>query len=291
MNLVGKILTVLILVMSLVFMSFAVAVYATHKSWKEVVTRPKEDAGPGKPVGLQHQLEESEARNEQLKDQHAQLQRKLDEQKTDALQVRGKLETQLDLRNQELAEKEESLSKHREDLRQAVASTKAAHETLETIRAEVDQLRKDIEEANVARDANFKEVVRLTDEMHQAVNELKRLKERNQQLVAELAKAREVLDHFGLKPEPSLYAETPPEGVEGVVLAARPDMVEISIGSDDGIRKGHKLELVRVSGGSRSYVGRIEVVQAYPDKAVCTILRDFQKSQVQRGDRVFSRLQ
>jgi len=290
MNLVGKILTVLILVMSLVFMSFAVAVYATHKSWKEVVTRPKEDAGPGKPAGLRYQLEELDARNEQLKDQQAQLQRKLDEQKADALQVRSKLETQLDVKSQELVEKEESLRKHREDLRLAVAGTKAAHETLETIRAEVGQLRKDIEEANVARDANFKEVVRLTDEMHQAVNELKRLKERNQQLVADLAKAREVLGMHDLKPEPELYSNTPPL-VEGVVLAARPDMVEISIGSDDGIRKGHKLELVRVSGGSRSYVGRIEVVQVFPDKAVCTILRDYQKSQVQRGDRVFSRLQ
>ena len=39
MNLVGKIFIVLILVMSLVFMSFAVVVYATHHNWKEVATR------------------------------------------------------------------------------------------------------------------------------------------------------------------------------------------------------------------------------------------------------------
>jgi len=35
MTLIGKIFTMLILVMSIVFMSFAVMVFATHKNWKE----------------------------------------------------------------------------------------------------------------------------------------------------------------------------------------------------------------------------------------------------------------
>ena len=34
MNLVGKIFVTLILVMSLVFMTLALMVYATHKNWK-----------------------------------------------------------------------------------------------------------------------------------------------------------------------------------------------------------------------------------------------------------------
>ena len=34
MNAVGKILVMLNFVMSLVFMSFAVAVYSTHKNWE-----------------------------------------------------------------------------------------------------------------------------------------------------------------------------------------------------------------------------------------------------------------
>ena len=40
MTLVGKIFTVLIFVMSIVFMSFAVMTFATHKNWKEYVTNP-----------------------------------------------------------------------------------------------------------------------------------------------------------------------------------------------------------------------------------------------------------
>jgi len=37
MNLVGKIFTVLILCLSLVFMALAVTVYATHNNWMPVV--------------------------------------------------------------------------------------------------------------------------------------------------------------------------------------------------------------------------------------------------------------
>mgnify|MGYP001043545420 CR=1 FL=1 len=54
MNLVGKILVVLIAVMSLVFASFAVMVYAAHVNWRTLVVN--ETAGPGKPLGLQVEL-------------------------------------------------------------------------------------------------------------------------------------------------------------------------------------------------------------------------------------------
>lgn len=43
MNLVGKIFVLLIFIMSLVFMSTAVMVYATHRNWKEESTRAKQN--------------------------------------------------------------------------------------------------------------------------------------------------------------------------------------------------------------------------------------------------------
>ena len=47
MNLVGKIFIVLIFVMSLVFMAFSMAVYATHRNWREVVVgKPKGGYSP-----------------------------------------------------------------------------------------------------------------------------------------------------------------------------------------------------------------------------------------------------
>ena len=49
MTLVGKIFTMLIFVMSILFMAFAVMVFATHRNWKEYVTNPT--------TGLQKQLD------------------------------------------------------------------------------------------------------------------------------------------------------------------------------------------------------------------------------------------
>ena len=65
-NLIGKILMVLITVMSLLFMSFAVAIYMTHEDWRGAVLRPATEVGPGKPLGLRSQLEQENAKNEQL---------------------------------------------------------------------------------------------------------------------------------------------------------------------------------------------------------------------------------
>ena len=59
------------------------------------------------------------------------------------------------------------------------------------------------------------------------------------------------------------------------------------IGADDGLRKGHKLEVMRTGGG---YVGRIEVTDTTPDRAVCRVVPEMLRSPMQRGDRVFDRL-
>ncbi len=81
--------------------------------------------------------------------------------------------------------------------------------------------------------------------------------------------------------------------VEGVVLSVAGDgLVEISIGADDGLRRGHRLEVYRRSDpdGRPVYVGRIEVVKMAADKSVCRIERKLAKSPVQKGDRVRRRL-
>ena len=46
MNLLGKIFIVAIMIMSVVFMTLALMVYATHKNWKDVVERPHRSADP-----------------------------------------------------------------------------------------------------------------------------------------------------------------------------------------------------------------------------------------------------
>ena len=81
-------------------------------------------------------------------------------------------------------------------------------------------------------------------------------------------------------------AENLPSDLEGEVTAiAGQDVIEISLGFDDGIRKGQKFSVVRPNTGK--YVGDIEVISAnYPNRAVCRVDKAMQRDQLQKGDRV-----
>ena len=290
MNLVGKIFIVLIFVMSLVFMSFVVAVYATHQNWREVVLRPESEVKPGMELGLKFQLEGARERNQQLKDQLEKLTEELAFEKAAKRQALTKLETENDelIRRRDNQEKE--LARLNQDCRDLVAATKATQDAEAALRQEVLGLRGEIRQAQADRDRFFGDVVALTDELHQGAMQLRSLNARNLRLVDDLAKAMEVLRKFGLEAEPARYQDVPPN-VDGVVLAVRSGgLLEISIGGDDGLLKGHRLEVYRTGEGGSTYLGRIEVSETSFDKAVCKILPEFLKGPIQRGDRVKSKL-
>lgn len=288
MNLVGKILTFVILIMSIVFMSFVMAVYATHTNWRDAVMNTQ--ATPDKPLGYKPQLEQAKAKNAALSDQLDKLKKEIDAEKAAKVQQLGKLETE----NQELKKQcdrqKDDLAKLDEQLRGAVAAMEATQKNATTLRAEVDGLRDEIRTVQKDREEQFQKVVKLTDELHQSVNELKLVQERNKTLAADYAKAVEVLRRFSLEADPDKYSGVPPE-VKGEVLAVSgTGSLEISVGSDDGLIKGHKLEVYRTAQGTSTYLGRIEVTAVEPDKAVCKILPAFQKGQIQVGDHVASKL-
>ena len=290
MNLIGKIFTVLILVMSLFFCAFAVAVYATHKNWKTVVDNPEDKATLETPLGLMQELEKAKTRNQQLKDEKLKLENGLAAEKEAKKQAVTKLDNEKQALEDELLTARNDLKDLRLSESKAVDAMNLAHVALAKKRDEITDLRDKIAQAHQDRDAYFKTVVQLTDERNQAHNELERLKERQLTLDEHLAKAEAVLRHIGVSKDTPI-TDTPPL-VDGLVRAVNSDgLVEISIGSDDGLLKGHKLEVVRRAGGRSTYVGRIEVAQTYPDRAVCTIDRKFLQSHVRTDDFVTTRLQ
>ena len=82
-----------------------------------------------------------------------------------------------------------------------------------------------------------------------------------------------------------------PPRVDGVVTATPgAGLVEISLGSDQGLRKGHRLEVYRIGGGQSTYVGRVEVVRTAATRSVCKIDPKYQNSNIMVGDRVASRI-
>jgi len=284
MNLVGKILTVLIFVMSLVFMSFAVAVYATHKNWRDVVENPNN--------GLAKELKDARSRNQELTDQQATLERERAEEQRVAEQVRAKLLTDLKQKKEELDAAKLKENKLDEETRLAVETMKDTQAAMASLRGEVDTLRKSILQEQKEQDLAAKNVLQLTDELHQRLNELKRLKDLYDRSEAELQRMRTLLSMKGVDPDSGIEAAMPPEGLNGRILAVTgADLVTISIGSDDGLRVGHKLEVVRTSGAANIYVGRIEVREVHPDQAVCQIDPNYLRTPMRRGDIVTSKIQ
>ena len=62
--------------------------------------------------------------------------------------------------------------------------------------------------------------------------------------------------------------------------------VVVSVGRDDGLRAGHKLEVYR--GGQ--YLGRIEIKSIKDDQAIGQILASFRKGFIQAGDKVAAKI-
>jgi hypothetical protein len=287
MNLVGKIFVVLILVMAILFMAFAMAVYATHKNWRELVQN--EQPTPDKPLGLAPQLKRAQDENKKLNDENEKLKQQYDAEKAAKLQALTKLERDLEAVRGDLKTLEKKLAELEEAKRRAVAAMSSTQINATDYRKELDSQRKTIGEAQKDRDAHFKEVVRLTEALHQAANEKDLLTKRTDELAKDLAKADTLLRKFNLDKHRD-YSDVPPK-VDGVVTATPgAGLVEVSIGADQGLIKGHRLEVYRAGGGQSTYVGRIEVVSTAPDRAVCKIDPKFQNANVMVGDRVTSKI-
>ncbi len=283
MNLVGKIFVVLVLLMSVIFAAFAVAVYATHKNWMLVVDNAS--PGPGQDLGLRQQLEQRQQRLQELTDRRNALAMQLEEEKSAYEQVRVKLENEKEELRRERDHRDKELADLTQAHREAIAAVDASHKELARLRSDIDTLRKEILTAQKERDDHFKEVVRLTDQLHAAVFELNQLKETNRELLVELTDMKNKLRAAKIDPD----AEMGLPVVEGLVLAILGDgLVEISIGSDDGIRQNHQLYVYRTGGGRNMFVGKIEVLRTDVDRSVCKIIES--QGNLAKGDRVASQL-
>jgi uncharacterized protein YlxW (UPF0749 family) len=289
MNLTGKIFVVLIFVMSLVFMTMTIMVYSTHTNWKEELTRPADQVQPGKPLGVQHQLAESRAKN-------AELQALID-------QVTTQIEVETNARNQQMAKlseenrllvneraaweaKEAGLT---QDSKDAVAAMNAAHVTLQELRTQVDGLQDQLRTAETDRDTYFNAMVQRIDELHQVAGELNRLKSRAVQLGEQIARMKTVLAANDLS-EFEDVSGVPPS-IDGVVKAVRQDgLIEISVGSDEGLQRGHRLEVFRHAPDHSRYLGAIRVIRTDPDKSVAQIIPETLEGNIEIEDRVATRI-
>lgn len=112
-----------------------------------------------------------------------------------------------------------------------------------------------------------------------------RLDERVAQLSESVSRYKRVADAAGITEFDDV--ENIPPAVDGVVTAVgRGNLLEISIGSDDGLKKGHTLDVFR----GATYLGRVVVREAKPDRSVVEILPEYRRGLIRKNDRVASRI-
>lgn len=288
MNLVGKIFTVLIFVMSVVLMSLVMTLYATHTNWRMLVENPESNATPEHPAGYKYRLQNAEKQKEDLNSLLNEYQRNLERETIEKEQVRAKLETEKEELTRNLAAREQDLAAKTQSERDAVAQLKAVTASLNALKDENEKLRNDVKTIQQDRDTQFDQMVKRTEELHAKVNELDQLNRRNKDLISESANAMQLLRMLGYTNNPAYYLETanPPATLNAIVMSASPDLVVISCGADDGLRVGHTLEVTR----GNTYVGSIEVREVTPDRAICKINKEKQQNSFQVKDRVIPKL-
>ena len=271
MDTLGKIFVFAVMVMSVVFMSFAIAIFSSHTNWQKESER------------LQTELEQVTAEREAKESELTTLIDQNAASKKDQEQVVKKLETALQQKDAELA----SLKKKREvelsNLDKDIAELSEAKDERDAADELVGKLREEINGLQSKLKKSVNDGASLAAELHQSESELAMATERKKQLEQQVANARVVLQQNGLS---LTRPETVIPVVGGVITAVANDLAEVSIGSDDGLQAGHELEVFRAD----EYLGRLRVVSVKPDRAVVRVLKDFARGIVLQGDRVATRL-
>ncbi len=279
MTFVGKILVILIMAFSLVFLGVSTVVFTTSTNWK--------------------------AKTEEQAKQISKLQGDVGTKDALAKDAEGKLSAAATKFAADLKEKDgrvEELTKANQaataELGQAQGALESAQKNAQTSldeanarRKEVDSLRQTL--AAVEKQANDFKLVQT--ELNDQIRELKRsldVAERNSKNLRERSlKLATLLRSKGLPDDVSqIEAVSVPPKVEGKVLRIDPTnrQMEISIGSDDGLAPGQEFYVWRTT-PRPEYLGKVKISTVDPDQAVASVIgRTVNGKKIQEGDIVSS---
>jgi hypothetical protein len=273
MKLLGYILTFAIMFASLLVLFTAMVVYGQQKNWQTAY-----NALQTKHQQAQTMLQENEAKyGDEIS--------RLKAEQAAAQQDGARLETERDTLARDNATTQKQLEQAAVESREKIALVNATEANNAKLTEEVAKLRQDIRTNEQARDQAFAQTLRATSDLHTTAGELQQLQERDKQLVQQLAHVTMKAQAEGVDIAGEVV--TP---VRGIVSKMQREngvqLIEISVGADDGVKKGGTVEIFR---GDR-YLGRAEILRADPDRAVGRVMREFQQGQIQEGDHVATKL-
>ncbi len=279
MTQVGKILVLVIMAFSLIFLGISTMVFMTSKNWKDATA--KKDAEVKKIKG--------ELSTEQAK--LAEAKKNLEDAQAAATQatkaLNSRIQTLDDQNKRDLAQ----ITEVRKNLEVANQSARSALEEVDARRKETTLLRE--QKSAVEKQANEYQLRQadLNDRIRELERQFDTAKKHNEDLRERVAKYTTLLQRNGLSTDIAQIKgiEAPPP-VSGEITKVDPTnkMFEVSIGSDDGLVQGHELYLYRTKPRAE-YLGKVQVVRVDPDQAVVRVEgATVQGKKIKEGDIVSS---
>ncbi len=274
MSLLGKIFTMLIMIMSLVFMALAMMTYATHRNWKVQAT------------ALKDQLTQVKATNIALTRDVDTLKATVAREQVARTSVVATLQSKLAVSASQLQNQEAELQKKNAALTEQTQTAKLAEDRAKALTEETTKLRTEVRLAQEDRDNQYQLSQKRLDDLSQAEATKRTLQERFDAMTKQFAKLKEVATKRGFT-EDDLVKDITPD-VDGQILKVSDSgkLVELSIGRDEGLRKGHTLVVYRGS----SYVGRVQIQETGPDRAIGQVLEKFSNGPIKVNDSVTASL-
>ncbi len=265
MTTVGKVLVVLHLVLSVIFMAFAGAVFTAQKNWrKEALT---------KTAALKTANEKLSSQLEEFSRERTDTSTKMAQRDDQILKLSGEksaLASQvltLDADNAKLLLTNDNVTQQAQ--LQAVETGERT--------AESDIARQKNAVAFLSREELNKKLHEAMDKQFSSEVQLQQLLERHDRVLNDLKAFRLYNGSKGLLTDPkSMVAQAaPPPPLEGRVMDYRKEkkqnteLVEISLGSDDGLTVGHMMTVYNAKG---TYLGQIRLTTVEADKAVGIVI-------------------
>lgn len=278
MTLMGKILTFLILIMSIVFMMFTLATYAQHRNWRDdydTVQRER-DAARGE-VARQN-------------DEMVQLKQRLERERANRSQVLATKETTIKNMSSDLATMTKEYETIKIEHRKNIQTVSMAQRQMDKTKNELAALRGDFQKILTDRNTQLALSTQLNDRIQESLGNLA-TSERNadtlrKSLGEAILKGEQMASGIGAGGK-QIAGQAALKLDGRVKRVGSDDLVVVSLGSDEGLNRGDKLDVWRSNG---AYIGRLEVVDTKTDTAVAKIVREFLRGTIRQGDIVETKL-
>ncbi len=282
MTLVGKILVIIIMACSLLFLGFSTVVFTTATNWK-VATAAQKDI-----------VTKRGAEVDKLKAEVADAQKAVEATKADrdeklksfSLEIANK-QKEIDQRLDEATQAKTSLEKAQENANLAINEQVARTGEVTLLRSQNEAIRTQADEFKLSKTDLKTQVLTLERQLETA-------KQNNADLLDRVAVMGSFLRSKGFTDNVitlrgQISGVAPPPDVEGVITRIEPNnrRVEISIGSDDGLLVGHELSVYRLK-PKVDYIGKIRIILVEPDKAVGEVVggKTYLGKKMEEGDNV-----